>query len=302
MKSISMGRVLLLILTLSINRNSFGQHHIQENWGNTYLYFDDDSSSVPPKTIAVYRNENGPLYTLHMAGDMVLDLTVNGRQVTADSISRYESIIQEIKVQVNQARVQARLDRQQAERDRIQAGRDREQAERDREQAERDRVQAEMDRVQAEREKVQAEQERQQAIINREQQERNREQDTLSRAQVQRERAQAELDRQQAERDREQAGRDREQAERDRLQAERDREQAERDRKRAAEDRAIMQSIMDDLVKDGLVPDKESIHSLKINADEFLLNGKSLPEATQKKYISKYVTGKGYSMSYHNED
>ena len=254
MKKISMGRVLFLLLTLIISRNSFGQHHVQGNWGNTYLYFDDDSSSVPPKTIAVYRNENGPLYTLHMEGDKILDLTVDGRAVPPDSINgSYKAVIQEIKVQVERARVQSRLDRQQAERDREQAGRDREQAERDREQAERDRGQSEKDRQQAGR------------------------------------------DQEQAERDRQQAGRDREQAEHDR-------EQAERDRKRAAEDRAIMQSIMDDLVKDGLVPDKESIHSLKINADEFLLNGKSLPEAVQKKYIGKYVTGKGYSMSYHNED
>jgi hypothetical protein len=59
---------------------------------------------------------------------------------------------------------------------------------------------------------------------------------------------------------------------------------------------------MDDLVKDGLVPDKESIHSLRINADEILLNGKPLSEAVQKKYIAKYVTGKGYSMSYHNNE
>jgi len=254
MKKISMGRILFLLLTLIISRNSFGQHHVQGNWGNTYLYFDDDSSSVPPKTIAVYRNENGPLYTLRMEGDKVLDLTVDGHAVSSDSINgSYKAVIQEIKVQVERARVQARLDRQQAERDREQAGRDREQAERDREQAERDRGQSEKDRQQAGR------------------------------------------DQEQAERDRQQAGRDREQAEHDR-------EQAERDRKRAAEDRAIMQSIMDDLVKDGLVPDKESIHSLKINADEFLLNGKSLPEAVQKKYIGKYVTGKGYSMSYHNED
>ena len=254
MKKISMGRILFLLLTLIISRNSFGQHHVQGNWGNTYLYFDDDSSSVPPKTIAVYRNENGPLYTLRMEGDKVLDLTVDGHAVSSDSINgSYKAVIQEIKVQVERARVQARLDRQQAERDREQAGRDREQAERDREQAERDRGQSEKERQQAGR------------------------------------------DQEQAERDRQQAGRDREQAEHDR-------EQAERDRKRAAEDRAIMQSIMDDLVKDGLVPDKESIHSLKINADEFLLNGKSLPEAVQKKYIGKYVTGKGYSMSYHNED
>jgi hypothetical protein len=267
MKKISMGRIMLLLLTLTISRNVFGQHHVHENSGNTYLYFDDDSSSVPPKATVVYRKDSGPLYTLHMGGDKVLDLTVDGRAVPSDSISSYKPVIQEIAVQVERARVQARLDRQQAERDRIQAGRDREQAERDREQANRDREQAERDRAQSEKDREQAGREQEQAV----------------------------RDREQANRDLEQAGRDREQAERDRL-------QAERDRKRAAEDRAIMQSIMDDLVKDGLVLNKESVHSLKINADEMILNGKPLPEAVQKKYISKYVTGKGYSMSYHNED
>jgi chromosome segregation ATPase len=157
-------------------------------------------------------------------------------------------------------------------------------------------------KVQVERARVQARLDRQQAERDREQAGRDREQAERDREQAERDRGQSEKDRQQAGRDQEQAERDRQQAGRDREQAEHDREQAERDRKRAAEDRAIMQSIMDDLVKDGLVPDKESIHSLKINADEFLLNGKSLPEAVQKKYIGKYVTGKGYSMSYHNED
>lgn len=274
MKTISMGRILFLILTFSISRSSFGQHHIHEQSGNTFLYFDDDSSSVPPKTIIAYRDEDGPLYTLHLAGDKVLDLTVNGHQVPADSLGSYGAVIREIKAGVDRARVQARLDRQQAERDREQAEKDREQAERDREQAERDREQAELDRQQAQRDRLQAEQ-------NRFQAEQNRMQDTLNRIQAERERAQAERDRQQAERDR---------------------EQAERDRKRAAEDRAILQSIIDDLVKDGLVPDRESVHSMKMNADEFLLNGKPLPEAVQKKYISKYVTEKGYSMSYHNDD
>ncbi len=262
-----MGRILLLLLTLIISRNSFGQHHVQEISGNTYLYFDEDSSSVPPKSMAVYRDGNGPLYTLHMIGDKLLDLTVDGHQVPSDSMSRYGPVIKEIKVQVERSRVQARLDRQQAERDREQAGRDREQAERDRVQAEKDREQAERDRAQAEKERQQAGRDQEQTV----------------------------RDREQAEKDREQAGRDREQAGRDR-------EQAERDRKRAAEDRAIMQNIMDDLVKDGLVQDKESIHSLKINSDEMILNGKPLPEAVQKKYIAKYVTGKGYSMSYHIED
>ncbi|HTR32108.1 MAG TPA: hypothetical protein VMH27_22705 [Puia sp.] len=153
-----------------------------------------------------------------------------------------------------------------------QARRDRQQAERDREQAGRDRVQAERDREQAER--------------DREQAERNR--SSLS------------LERQQAERDREQAERDRLQAGRDRAQAELDRQQAERDRIRAEEDRKMLDSLMRDLVADQIVPDRESVHSLKMDADEVIVNGKRLPEALEKKYLSKYAK-KGSTMCYSND-
>ncbi|HEV3411223.1 MAG TPA: hypothetical protein VG101_02040 [Puia sp.] len=143
------------------------------------------------------------------------------------------------------------------------------------EQAERDRVQAGRDREQAERDGVQAGRDREQA---------------------EKDRVQAGRDREQAERDRQQAEKDREQAERDREQAGRDREQAERDRIRAEEDRRIMDSLINDLVADGIVPDRASVHWLKVNADEVMVNGKRLPEAMEKKYIARYVK-KGFSIS-----
>ena len=126
--------------------------------------------------------------------------------------------------------------------------------------------------------------------------------------QAKRDRAQAELDRQQAGRDREQAERDRQQADRDRTQASRDREQAERDRaqaerdrERAEEDRKIVDSLINDLVADEIVPDRDGVHSLKVDANEVIVNGKRLPEALEKKYITKYVVKRGFSMSYHND-
>ena len=132
--------------------------------------------------------------------------------------------------------------------------------------------------------------------------------------QAKRDRAQAERDREQAGRDREQAGQNRSQADRDkaqaeldrlqasrdREQAERDREQAERDRKRAEEDRKMMECLIKDLVADGIVTNRDSIHSLKVDADEVIVNGKHLPEALEKKYIAKYVK-QGFSMSF-NQD
>jgi chromosome segregation ATPase len=153
-------------------------------------------------------------------------------------------------------------------------------------QAKRDRAQAELDRVQAGRDREQADRDREQAEKDRQQAEKNRDQ--------------AEQSRDQASRDREQAERDRAQASRDREQAERDREQAERDRKRAEEDRKMMESLIKDLIADGIVTDRDSIHSLKVDADEVIVNGKRLPEALEKKYITKYVK-QGFSMSFHQD-
>jgi hypothetical protein len=147
------------------------------------------------------------------------------------------------------------------------------------EQAKRDRAQAELDRQQAGRD-------REQSVQNKERAEREREQ--------------ADMNRQQAERDREQASRDREQAERDRQQAERDRAQAERDRQRAEEDRRIVDSLVKDLIADGIVQDRDSVRSLKVDTDEVIVNGKRLPEALEKKYIAKYVK-QGFSMSFHRD-
>jgi len=224
-------------------RNSFGQVY---NGGDHYLNINtsrvsDDSAEI---TTVIYK-EGGPVYVVQMQGDKILTLTVDGRNVPADGLGRYQTVIDTIRDRVKEAKEQAKRDRAQAERNRQQAGRDREQAERDRQQADKDRVQAERDR-------------------------------------------------QQANHDREQAGRDREQAERDRQQAERDRIQAEEDRKR-------VDSLITDLVADKIVPDRESVHSLTVNVDEIIVNGKRLPEALEKKYISKYVK-KGFSMSYRNDD
>jgi DNA mismatch repair ATPase MutL len=242
---------MLLLLSLIISRMSFGQTY---SWDHQFLHIDDDSSRNPPQTTIVYKN--GPLYTIRMEGEKILDFNVDGRQVPIDSLSRYKEVIGTIKEEVRKARVQAKLDREQAVRDRAQAEKDREQAGRDREQAEREREQAERDREQAVKDRVQAERDRQQS----------------------------QLDRQQAERDREQG--------------ERDRQQAELDRKRAAEDRAILHSLIQDAVKDGLVPDEDSVISLKLNENEFILNGKKPSEAIQKKYIAKYAKP-GNSVSFH---
>lgn len=266
--------VTLILLTVITTRNSFGQNYFSSRDRFFNINVSDDSPRIT--TIVC---KDGPLYVVQMKGNKILNFSVDGRNIPTDSLGHYQAVIDDIKVRVKEQEEQAKRDRAQAELDRQQAGRDREQADRDREQAERNR---------------------QQALLDRDQAERNREQSVQNKEQAEREREQADMNRQQAERDREEASRDREQAERDRQQAERDRAQAERDRQRAEEDRRIVDSLVKDLIADGIVQDRDSVRSLKVDTDEVIVNGKRLPEALEKKYIAKYVK-QGFSMSFYRD-
>jgi hypothetical protein len=270
--------VALLLLTVMGIRFSYGQ-----TFDSGDRYFNINTSTVGGDSVTTVICKDGPLYVLQLQGDKVLNFSVDGRPIPLDGLGKYQAVIASIKVQVKEAERQAVLDRQQADRDR-------QQAELDRQQAERDRQQAEQDRRQSERDRLQAEQDRRQADRDREQAERE---GVQAREEAERDRQQADRDREQ---DRMQAERDRQQAGRDREQAERDREQAGRDRVRAEEDRRIMDSVMNDLVADGIVPDRESVHMLKIDANEVIVNGKRLSEAMEKKYLARYGK-KGCSIS-----
>ena len=247
----------LALLTVMSIRFSYGQ-----TFNSGDRYFNINTSTIGGDSVTTVVCKDGFLYVVQLRGDKVLNFSVDGRNIPLDGLGKYAAVIDSIKVRIKRDMEQAQRDREQAERDREQAVQDRQQSERDREQAERDRVQA---RAEVERDRQQAEQDRQQA----------------------------DRDRQQAEQDRQQ---DRMQVERDREQAERDREQADRDRARAEEDRRMMDSLMNDLVTDGIVPDRDSIHTLKVDANEVVVNGKRLPEAMEKKYIARYVKN-GCSMS-----
>ncbi|HVW59255.1 MAG TPA: hypothetical protein VHC48_04440, partial [Puia sp.] len=83
-------------------------------------------------------------------------------------------------------------------------------------------------------------------------------------------------------------------------QAERDKEQAIRDKKQAEEDRLLVESLMPELVKEGLVPDKKSITSIILDDSDFYVNGKRQPDELQQKFSKKFIKKPGYSIHYHN--
>jgi hypothetical protein len=264
--------------------------HSSSSWGDhQYMNIDVDSSTTPPQIIATYKSD--ALYNMTISQGRLTSLYINGKQISADSFYLYDGLVKRIIDQM-------RRDSAQAVRDREQAVRDKAQAEKDREQAIRDKQQAERDAEQAVRNKKQAEDDAQQAARDKAQAERDAKQAFRDKTQADKEALDAKME---AERDAKQALLDRDQALRDKQQAERDQEQALRDKKQAEEDRALLKSLLTDVVKEGLAPDEKSIISLTLDGTVFFVNGKKQSDELQKKFAEKYVRREGYGFYIHGK-
>ena len=207
---------------------------------------------------------DSPHYSIRIEKDKVVELSVDGRKIPADSLYVYDSVIRKLTAKAAKDQYQAKVDREKAELAKEQAERDRMGADGEKEKADRDKEQAEQ--------AMKMEQDMQQAKEQAEQ---------------------AEMDMRRAKQDMQQAKRDLEQAMLER-------EKAERDRKLAAEDMEMTQRMIGEIVKDGLAPDTQSIVSITLNQDEFVLNGKKQPDAVHKKYATKFLVKPGYKISYHH--
>jgi colicin import membrane protein len=237
--------------------------------------------------VSIDHSEDGHRYKVRMQGSKITQLIVDGKEIPESEYPKYEPMIKKLMEQAEKDRVQAEKDREQAEKDRAQAEKDRVRAEQDRQQADRHREQAEKDRAQAEKDRERAEVDRQQAVKDRENAEKDRKQSEVDRAQAEKHRAQAELDRKRAEEDRVSAARDREQAEKDRA-------RAEVDRKRAEEDRKLYEAMIEEVVSEKLVENRNAIKSLTLDENELIINNEKQPAAVHQKFKSKYLKdGKG---------
>lgn len=256
------------------------------------------SGTASNPQIMFLQDVNGKTYSIKRVDKKIQEMYVNGEKLSEDKYAEYDAVIKEIDEQIERDRAQAELDRQQAERDREQAGRDREQAERDRQQAMRDQEQAKLDRAQAEKDREQSVRDRAQAEKDRLQANLDREQAMRDDVQAKRDREQAIKDRAQADRDRLQAEKDRQQAELDREQAAKDRIQAEKDRKQAEEDRKMLLSMVQDMISDKLVKDKDAINMFRLTNEEFWLNGVKQSAELHAKYKAKYIKQANYQINY----
>ena len=245
------------------------------------LDVEDDSTANPPRTIIMYKSDS--MYNMVLVEGKLVEMYVNGRKMPADNFYLYDDLVRRLKKQIEKDRAQAIVDQQQAARDQIQAERDGQQARVDAQQAEKDALQAEIDAKQAKndaeqvvRDKVQAEKD------------------------VEQDREQARRDKVQAERDAVQVIQDKKQAERDAQQAVQDREQARRDKIQAEEDKALVKSLMAEVVKQGLAPDEKSVVSLILDESVFFINGKKQSDELQMQFRKKYIKKAGYSIYFHH--
>lgn len=227
-----------------------------------YINIDEDSSVTPARSIITYR-DGLKQYDITMEMDKVVELYVDHKKISPDSFYLYNKVINKIKGQIEKDQRQAEEDQKQAELDMVQA-------KRDQEQAAEDMKQAELDKMEAQKDMEQAEIDRKQSLE----------------------------DSRQADKDEQQAVMDKKQAMKDMEQAKKDEQQARLDQKHAEEDRALIKSLVDDLIKEKIIPDEKSLSNLTLNDDEFTVNGTRQSEYLHNKYKAKFLKKPGYSVSY----
>ncbi len=137
-----------------------------------------------------------------------------------------------------------------------------------------------------------------QAMIDSEQAMRDSEQAMRDSEQAKIDSEQALNDSEQAMRDSEQAMRDSEQAVRDSEQAKRDSEQAARDSEQAVRDSDNMDEIIDALIANNIIKNKEALYELKFNADELVVNGVKQSKDMLNKFKAKFVVSSDWSWIY----
>jgi chromosome segregation ATPase len=265
--------LVIALIFQSGTMNAQQKNEKQKNDSGTSLNVMSDRSSGSGESLINF-TEDGHRYKIRLSGSKVIEMFVDDKKVAEEDYAKYDSMVKKILLQIEKDRKQAEEDRKQAEKDRERADQDRKQADKDREQAEKNRQQADKDRERAEQDREQADKDREQAEKNRQQ---------------------ADKDRERAEQDREQAGKDREQAEKDR-------QQAEIDRKQAEEDRKLLNEMIDEVIKEKLVENKEALKSLVLDDNEFIINGIKQPGNLHSKFKTKYLKNSRRKINYRNSD
>ena len=213
-------------------------------------------------------------YKMETVNDKITAFYVNDEKIPESRYSEYAAVISKIKEQIKIDKKQALEDQQQAKRDQKQAAKDQRQAKLDQEQSIKDQELYEEDSRQARKDKEAAEEDQARAMKDKQQ--------------VEEDSREAMKDKERAEDDYKQAKKDQAQAKLDQEQAKKDQQQAKLDQEQAEEDQRVLKNLISDLIKDGIINDEKSVHTLSLSPEGMTVNEKTQPTEVNTRYKEKY--------------
>jgi|GEM_PF-2663111 len=231
-------------------------------------------------------SRDGHQYRIKMTGNRITELYRDDVKVAPEDYNKYDSMIKEVLAEVEKQREEANKMRQEAE---VQ-----------RKKAEEFRAQAEVQRKDAEKQREEAEVQRKQADVFRAEAEKQRGQAEKQRLEAEKQRSEADKMRLEAEQQRKKAEEFRAQAEVQRKDAEKQREEAEKQRKIAEKNREMMEKMLDEIVSEKIVDNRDNLKTVELDEKEFVVNGVKQTDKLHAQFKEKYL--KGTRIRYERND
>lgn len=245
----------------------------------TSVYTNNDESTLN-------FSRDGHQYKVKMTGNKVTELYRDDVKVAPEDYSKYDAMIKEVLAEVEKQREEANKMRQEAE---VQ----RKQAEKQRIEADAMRKEADAQRLQAEKQREEAEVQRKQADVFRAEAEKQREQAEKQRFEAEKQRVEADKMRLEAEEQRKKADEFRAEAEVQRKEAEKQREEAEKNRK-------LMEKMLDEIVTEKIVSNRDELKTILLDDKEFVVNGVKQSDKLHGQFKAKYLKGKQLKFERNN--